>query len=52
VRGAQAFGVFRLGIWKKNGEGSPMSDMGRKYLVPVGYDNELKKLFMTIATII
>jgi hypothetical protein len=43
VRGARAFGVSGLGIWKKNGDGSPMFDMGRKYLVPVGYNDELKK---------
>jgi hypothetical protein len=42
VRGAREFGVSRLGIWKKNGEESPMFDMGRKYLVPVGYKDELK----------
>jgi hypothetical protein len=39
---------FGLGIWKKNAR--VMSDMWRKYLVPVGYNDELKKLFMTINT--
>jgi hypothetical protein len=29
-----------------------MSDMGRKYPIPVGYSDELKKLFVMIATII
>jgi hypothetical protein len=52
ARGVRAFGVSGLEIWKKNGEGSPMSDMGRKYVVPVGYNDEIKKLFMMIATII
>jgi hypothetical protein len=47
-----AFGVSGLGIWKKISEGSPISDMGRKYLAPDGYNDELKKLFMTIAIII
>jgi hypothetical protein len=36
------FWVSRLGIWKKNGDGSPMSDMGRKYLVSNGYNDELE----------
>jgi hypothetical protein len=39
---------FGLGIWKKNARG--MSDMWRKYLVPIGYNDKLKKLFMTINT--
>jgi hypothetical protein len=52
VKGVRAFGVFELGIWKKNGDGSPMSDMWRKYLVPVGYNDKQKNLFMTISTII
>jgi hypothetical protein len=52
MRGVRAFGVSGLEIWKKNGEGSPMSDMGRKYVVPVGYNDEIKKLLIMIATII
>jgi hypothetical protein len=48
VRGSLGFPDWGFGRRIARG----MSNMGRKYLVPIGYNDELNKLFMTIATII